>query len=53
VARPGLLDADGISGRRPQCRKPFTDGKIPGTLVGTARPAFPEQLVEIKFVARI
>jgi len=23
------------------------------TLVGTARPAFPEQLVEIKFVAKI
>jgi hypothetical protein len=27
------------------------DPLVASTLVGTARPAFPEQLVEIKFVA--
>jgi hypothetical protein len=29
------------------------DPLVASTLVGTARPAFPEQLVEIKFVAKI
>ena len=44
VARPDLLDAAGIGGRRPSAGKPLTDGEIPlvaSTVVGTAKPAFP------------
>jgi hypothetical protein len=55
VARPGLLDAVGIGGRRPSAdnRLQTEDPLVASTLVGTARPAFSEQLVEIKFVAKI
>jgi hypothetical protein len=55
VARPGLLDAAGIGGRRPSAENRLQTGRSPGGehLVGTARLAFPEQLVEIKFVAKI
>jgi hypothetical protein len=31
----------------------YSDPLVASTLVGTARPAFPEQLVEIKFVGKI
>jgi hypothetical protein len=55
VARPGLLDVAGIGGRRPSAENRLQTGRslVASTLVGMARPAFPEQLVEIKFVAKI
>jgi hypothetical protein len=55
VARPGLLDAAGIGGRRPSAENRLQTGDrlVASTLVGTARPAFPKQLVEVKLAAKI
>jgi hypothetical protein len=55
VARPGLLGAAGIGGRgrSAENRLQREDPLVASTLVGTARPVFPEQLVEIKFVGKI
>jgi hypothetical protein len=52
---PGLLDAAGIGGRRPSAETIHRrdDPVVASTLVRTARRAFPEQLVEIKFVAKM
>jgi len=55
VARPGLFDAAGIGGRRLSAENRLQTGRSPGGEHPRrhGQTGIPEQLVEIKFVAKI